>query len=40
MRLISFDKRTGKFYVDLYLEQNRDLSTIHATVDETDMSKD
>ena len=29
MRLISFDKRTNKFFVDLYLEGNRDLSTIH-----------
>jgi len=29
MRFISFDKRSGKYYVDLYLEQNRDLSNIY-----------
>lgn len=39
MRLISFDKRTNKFFVDLYLEGNRDLSTIHFP-DDTDISRD
>lgn len=29
MRFISFDKRSGKYYVDLYLDQNHDLSNIY-----------
>ena len=29
MRFISFDKRSGKHYVDLYLDQNHDLSNIY-----------
>ena len=38
MRLISFDRRVNKFYVDLYLEQNRDNSLL--CIDDTDMSRD
>jgi len=29
MRFINLDKRTGKYYVDLYLEQNRDFSNLY-----------